>query len=63
MKQIVLRNEKQFGRKSWISTCKYLQNGRSFEKQQVAGVLLLQAIEFYTKTRQINRMLSEERRK
>ena len=28
MKQIVLRNERQFGRKSWISTCKHLQNGR-----------------------------------
>jgi len=28
MKRIVLRNEKQFGRKSWISTCKHLQNGR-----------------------------------
>jgi len=35
----------------------------SLEKQQVAGVSLLQTIEFYTKTRQINRILSEERRK
>jgi len=28
MKQTVLWNEKQFGRKSWICTCKHLQNGR-----------------------------------
>jgi len=36
---------------------------RSLEKQQVAGVSLLQTLEFYTKTHQINRILSEERRK
>jgi len=35
----------------------------SLEKQQVAGVSLLQTIEFYTNTRQIHRILSEERRK
>jgi len=34
----------------------------SLEKQ-VAGVSLLQTTEFYTETRQINRILSEERRK
>jgi len=34
----------------------------SLEKQ-VAGVSFLQTIKFYTKTRQINRILSEERRK
>jgi len=36
----------------------------SLEKQQeVVGVSLLQTIEFYIKTRQINRILSGERRK
>jgi len=35
----------------------------SLERQQVAGVLLLQTIEFYTKTHQITRILSEEKKK
>jgi len=35
----------------------------SLEKQQGVGVSKLQTIEFYTKTGQINRIVSEERRK
>jgi len=57
MKQIVLQNEKQFGRISWIPTLKMVAWETS------GGCFILQTIEFYTKTRQINRILSEERRK
>ena len=61
MKQLVLRKEKQVGRKNWISTCKHLQNGRLRNKWRVFHCY--KQIEFYTKTRQINRILFEERRK
>jgi len=56
---IKLRNEKQIGSKRLLACKAKWSHG----KEQVAGVSFLQAIEFYFKTREINRIQSEEGRK